>query len=145
MNTRNHLSALSSDRRLPCGNKNLSRCSGSNGRFQNGIPNEIEAHYGISHAYQAQNNFEKAEYHVMRGIALLEARALSMRSGTRSSRSRRVERYPLAESLRDARYTLAQIYILDSSPKKAVQAFAKILATDANDVQHSLVLGWLIR
>lgn len=108
---------------------------------KNGILNEIEAHYRISHAYQAQNNFEKAEYHAMRAIALLEARALSMRSGTRSSRSRSVERIALTESLRDARYTLAQIYILDSSPKKAVQAFAKILATDANDVQALTGIG----
>lgn len=142
MNTRNHLGQLylqTGD--YPAAIKTFLAVLAATEGSQNEIQNEIEAHYGISHAYQEQNNFEKAEYHVMRAIALLEGRALSMRSGTRSSRSRRAERIALAESLRDARYTLAQIYILNSSPKKAVQAFAKILATDANDVQALTGIG----
>ena len=142
LNTRNHLGQLylqTGD--YPAAIKTFLAVLAATEGSQNGIPNEIEAHYGISHAYQAQNNFEKAEYHVMRAIALLEARALSMRGGTRSSRSRRVERIALAERLRDARYTLAQIYLRFSSPQKAVQAFAKILATDANDVQALTGIG----
>ena len=53
-----------------------------NGRLRNRNPAraaqeanaaEIEAHYGISLAYQAQNDFEKSEFHLTRYITLLEA------------------------------------------------------------------------
>ena len=91
---------------------------------------EIEAHSGISLAYQAQGNFEKAEHHITSAIALLEERALSMRSGTRTSRARSTERIELAIRIRDARYTLAQIYLRFNAPQKAVQTFAKILTID---------------
>ena len=107
----------------------------------NQIPTEIEAHHGISLAYQAQNNFEKAEHHITRAIALLERRALSMRGGARSNRSRRVERIALTESTRDARYTLAQIYLRFNRPQKAVDAFAKVLAIDANYVPALTGIG----
>ena len=93
---------------------------------------EIEAHSGISLAYQAQGNFEKAEHHITSAIALLEERALSMRSGARTSRARSTERIQLAVRIRDARYTLAQIYLRFNAPQKAVQTFAKILTVDAN-------------
>ena len=142
MNTRNHLGQLylqTGD--YPAAIKTFLAVLAATEGSQNEIENEIEAHLGISLTYQAQNNFKKAEHHITRAIALLEARALAMRGGTRSSRSRRVERIVLAESLRDARYTLAQIYLRFSSPQKAVQTFAKILATDANDVQALTGIG----
>ena len=91
---------------------------------------EIEAHSGISLVYQAQGNFEKAEHHITSAIALLEERALSMRGGTRTSRARSTERIELAIRIREARYTLAQIYLRFNAPQKAVQTFAKILAID---------------
>ena len=93
---------------------------------------EIEAHYGISLAYQAQNDFEKAEFHLMRYITLLEARAASMRGGTRRVRSS--DRVELTRRIREARYALGQVYLRFNMPRKAVDTFAKILATDANYV-----------
>lgn len=142
MNTRNHLGQLylqAGD--YPAAIKTFLAVLAATEGSKNGIPNEIEAHLGISLAYEAQNNFEKAEHHIIRAIALLEARALSMRSGDRSSRSRSTERIKLTESLRNARYTLAQIYFRFNSPQKAVETFAKILATDANDVQALTGIG----
>ena len=91
---------------------------------------EIEAHSGISLAYQAQDNFEKAEHHITSAIALLEERALSMRSGTRSNRASSTERIELTVRIRDARYMLAQIYLRFNNAQKAVDTFEKILAVD---------------
>ncbi len=142
MNTRNHLGQLylqTGD--YPAAIKIFLTVLTSIEGTQNGHPDEIDAHHGISLAYQAQNNFEKAEYHGTRAITLLEARALSMRGGTRSSRSRRAERIALAESIREARYTLAQIYLRFNNPQKSIQTFAKILAADANDVQAHTGIG----
>ena len=93
---------------------------------------EIEAHYGISLAYQAQNDFEKAEFHLTRYITLLEERAASMRGGTRRVRSS--DRVALTIRIREARYALGQVYLRFKMPRKGVDAFAKILATDANYV-----------
>ena len=93
---------------------------------------EIEAHQGISLAYQAQNNFEKAELHIMRAISLLEKRALSMRGGTRRARS--ADRVTLTRRIQETRYTLGQVYLKFNMPRKAVETFAKILTTDANYV-----------
>ena len=91
---------------------------------------EIEAHSGISLAYQAQGNFEKAEHHITRAIALLEERALSIRSGNRANRAMSRERIDLAMRLRNARYTLAQIYLRFNDAQKAVDTFEKILTVD---------------
>lgn len=91
---------------------------------------EIDAHSGISLAYQAQDNFEKAEHHITKAIALLEERALSMRNGTRNNRARSRERIELAIRIRDARYTLAQIYLRFNEAQKAVDTFEKILDVD---------------
>jgi len=91
---------------------------------------EVEAHYGIGLAYQAQNNFEKSEYHVTRAIALLEERALSMRSGTRTSRARSADRIELTARIIKYRYTLAYIYIRFDAAQKAVDTFEAILAVD---------------
>ncbi len=91
---------------------------------------EVEAHSGISLAYQAQDNFEKAEHHITSAIALLEKRALSIRSGNRTSRARSRERIELSVRIRDARYTLAQIYLRFNDAQKAVGTFEKILAVD---------------
>ena len=91
---------------------------------------EIEAHNGISLAYQGMSDFEKAEHHITRAIALLEERALLMRSGNRTNRARSQERIDLAMRLREARYTLAQIYLRFNRAEKAVDAFEKILAVD---------------
>ena len=93
---------------------------------------EIEAHYGISLAYQGQNDFEKAESHIMRAIGLLEARAASMRGGTRRVRS--ADRITLTMRLQEMRHALGQIYLRFNNPRKAVTTFAKILETDANYV-----------
>ena len=89
---------------------------------------EIEAHHGISLAYQAQNDFERSEFHITRVINLLEEQAKRTRSGFRTRSSERVE---LAKRIQDARYTLGQIYLKFNDPRKAIQAFTKIL--DVND------------
>ena len=91
---------------------------------------EIEAHRGISLAYQEQNNFEKAEYHITRAIALLEEDALSMRGRTRTNRARSRDRIRLAMRIRDDRYILAQIYLRFNDAQKAVDTFEKILDVD---------------
>ncbi|MCG9134002.1 tetratricopeptide repeat protein [Candidatus Poribacteria bacterium] len=142
MNTRNHLGQLylqTGD--YPAAIKTFLTVLASIEGSPNRISTEIEAHHGISLAYQAQNNFEKAEHHITRAVTLLETRALSMRGGTRSNRSRRAEINALAQSLQDARYTLAQIYLRFNRPQKAVDAFAKILATDANYVPALTGIG----
>ena len=91
---------------------------------------EIEAHHGISLAYQAQSNFEKSEFHMTRVISLLEEQARSMRGGTR--RARGADRIALTRRIQEARHTLGQIYLRFSVPRKAVDTYAKILSTDAN-------------
>lgn len=102
---------------------------------------EIDAHSGIGLAYQAQGNSEKAEHHTTRAIALLEARALSMRNRNRTNSARSTERIDLAMRLRDARYTLAQIHLRFNAPQKAVEAFAKILEADAKDIPALTGIG----
>ena len=86
---------------------------------------EIEAHHGISLAYQAQNDFERSEFHIIRMITLLEEQA--KRTGFRTRRNERIQ---LARRIQDARYTLGQIYLKFNAPQKAIQTFAKILAVD---------------
>ncbi|MDE0556626.1 MAG: tetratricopeptide repeat protein [Candidatus Poribacteria bacterium] len=93
---------------------------------------EIEAHYGIGIAYQEQNDLEKSEFHIMRAISLLEARAASMRGGTRRVRS--ADRVTLTMRLQEMRHALGQIYLRFNMPRKAINSFAKILETDANYV-----------
>jgi len=93
---------------------------------------EIEAHYGIGLAYQDQKGIEKSEFHIMRAISLLEARAASMRGGTRRVRS--ADRVALMMRLQEMRYALGQIYLRFSVPRKAINIFTKILETDANYV-----------
>ena len=93
---------------------------------------EIEAHYGIGLAYQEQNGLEKSEFHIMRAISLLEARAASMRGGTRRVRS--ADRVALTMRLQEMRHALGQIYLRFNAPRKAINIFAKILETDANYV-----------
>ena len=88
---------------------------------------EIDANSGISLAYQAKGNFEKAEHHITKAIALLEDQALSMRSGNRTNRARSTERIGLTMRIRDAHYTLAQIYLRFNDAQKAVDAFEKVL------------------
>ena len=88
---------------------------------------EIEAHHGISLAYQAQNDFERSEFHITRMITLLEEKAKQTRTGFRT-RSR--ERIELARRIQDARYTLGQIYLKFNAPQKAVRTFAQILDVD---------------
>ena len=100
---------------------------------------EIEAHQGVSLAYQGQGDFEKSEFHLMRAISLLEEQARSMRSGTR--RARGADRIALTRRIQEARYTLGQIYLRFNVPRKAVDAFAKILSTDANHIRALAGIG----
>lgn len=88
---------------------------------------EIEAHHGISLAYQAQNDFQAAEFHIVRMIALLEEKVKRTRSSLRSRSRDRVE---LAKRLRDARYTLGHIYLKFNAPQNAIQTFAEALEVD---------------
>ena len=88
---------------------------------------ELEAHHGISLAYQAQNDFERSEFHIMRVINLLEERVKRTRTGLRT---RNRERVKLAKRIQDARYTLGQIYLKFNAPRKAVRTFTKILSVD---------------
>ena len=94
---------------------------------------EIEAHYGIGLAYQDQKGIEKSEFHIMRAISLLEARAASMRGGG-TRRVRSADRVALMMRLQEMRYALGQIYLRFSVPRKAINIFTKILETDANYV-----------
>ena len=89
--------------------------------------NEIDAHLGISLAYQMQNDFERSEFHITRAVTLLEEKVKRTRTGFRI-RSR--ERIELARALQNARYTLGQIYIQFNVPQKAIETFTKILAAD---------------
>ena len=88
---------------------------------------EIEAHHGIGLAYQAQNNFDRSEFHITRVINLLEERAKRTRTGFRTRSSERIE---LANRIQEARYTLGQIYLKFNVPRKAVQTFTKILSVN---------------
>ena len=88
---------------------------------------EIDAHEGISLAYQAQDDFEQSEFHITRMIHLLEEKAKRTRTGFRTRSSERIE---LAKRLQKARYTLGQIYLKFNAPRKAVQTFTKILSAD---------------
>ena len=91
---------------------------------------ELEAHYGIGLAYQEQNNFEKAEYHVTRAISLLEEGVRSMRDRTQTNRTRSSDRIKLTARIRQYRYALAQIYLRFNAAQKAVDAFEKVLEVD---------------
>lgn len=88
---------------------------------------EIEAHHGISLAYQAQDDFEQAEFHITRVINLLEERAKRIQTGWRT---RNRERAELTKRIQEARYTLGQIYLKFNVPRKAVRTFTQILAVD---------------
>ena len=88
---------------------------------------EIEAHHGLSLAYQAQDDFGQSEFHITRMITLLEEKAKRTRSGLRTRRNERIE---LARRIQDARYTLGQIYLKFNESRKAVQTFTKILTVD---------------
>lgn len=88
---------------------------------------EIEAHHGISLAYQAQDDFERAEFHITRVINLLEERAKRIQTGWRT---RNRERAELTKRIQEARYTLGQIYLKFNVPRKAVRTFTQILAVD---------------
>ena len=88
---------------------------------------EIDAHEGISLAYQAQDDFEQSEFHITRMITLLEEKAKRTRTGFRTRSSERIE---LAKRIQQARYTLGQIYLKFNAPRKAVQTFTKILSAD---------------
>ena len=88
---------------------------------------EIEAHHGISLAYQAQDDFERSEFHITRVINLLEERANRIQTGWRT---RNRERAELTKQIQEARYTLGQIYLKFNVPRKAVQTFTRILAVD---------------
>ena len=88
---------------------------------------EIEAHHGISLAYQAQDDFEQSEFHITRVINLLEERAKQTQTGWRT---RNRERAELTKQIQEARYTLGQIYLKFNVPRKAVRTFTRILAVD---------------
>ena len=88
---------------------------------------EIEAHHGISLAYQAQDDFERSEFHITRVINLLEERAQRVQTGWRT---RNRERAELTKRIQEARYTLGQIYLKFNVPRKAVRTFTRILAVD---------------
>ena len=88
---------------------------------------EIEAHHGISLAYQAQDDFERSEFHITRVINLLEERANRIQTGWRT---RNRERAELTKQIQEARYTLGQIYLKFNVPRKAVRTFTRILAVD---------------
>ena len=88
---------------------------------------EIEAHHGISLAYQAQDDFEQSEFHITRVINLLEERAKRIQTGWRT---RNRERAELTKRIQEARYTLGQIYLKFNAPRKAVRTFTRILSVD---------------
>ena len=88
---------------------------------------EIEAHHGISLAYQAQDDFERSEFHITRVINLLEEQAKRIQTGWRT---RNRERAELTKRIQEARYTLGQIYLRFNMPREAVLTFTRILAVD---------------
>ena len=102
--------------------------NGVRGRITRNVSEvEIEAHHGISLVYQAQDNFERSEFHIMRVINLLEEQAKRTRTGFRTRSSERIE---LANRIQEARYTLGQIYLKFNVPRKAVHTFTKILSVN---------------
>ena len=107
--------------------KTSERPSGTNTVRTNIGEAEIEAHHGISLAYQAQNDFKRSEFHITRMITLLEEQTKRTRTGFRTRSSERIK---LAKRIQEARYTLGQIYLKFNFPQKAIQAFAKILDDD---------------
>ena len=125
----NRLEAQANDQATE--NKQPTSRAGARAAFE-AAETEIDAHYGIGIAYQEQNNFEKTEFHIMHAISLLETRAAAMRGGTRRVRS--ADRVALTMRLQEMRHALGQIYLRFNVPRKAVNAFSKILATDANYV-----------
>lgn len=115
--------------------------SAGNAAPRNFIDAHIEAHQGLSLVYEAQDNFEKAEYHIIQSITLLEEGARSMRGGTRTNRVRSRDRIALAQKIQNAYHTLAHIYLRFNFPKKAAQTFEKILEDNANYVPALTGIG----
>lgn len=94
---------------------------------------QIEAHYGIGLAYQELNNFEKAEFHLMKAAQFWQERAKHPRNA--AARAEFIKR------LQEVRYALGQVYLRFNAPKQATEIFADVLATDEQNIAAMIRLG----
>ena len=103
------------------------------GQHANGGAAEIDAHFGSGLAYQELNNFEKAEFHLMKAAQFLQERA--KQTGNAAARAEFIER------LQDVRYALGQVYLRFNAPKQATEIFADVLATDEQNIAAMMGIG----
>ena len=94
---------------------------------------KIDAHFGLGLAYQELNNFEKAEFHLMKAAQFLQERAKQTRNAA--------ELAEFIERLQDARYALGQVYLRFNAPKQATEIFADVLATDKQNIAAMMGIG----
>ena len=106
----------------------LDMVSGARGepvpREWNGIL--LDTHYGIGRTYQAVDDFEKAEFHLTKALALTLER-------TKRTRNQN-ERKELQARLTEVRYTLGLVYLRFQQARKAVEVFEELLSVEADHV-----------
>ena len=86
----------------------------------------LDTHYGIGRTYQAVDDFEKAEFHLTKALALTLERTKRTRN--------QGERKELQARLTEVRYTLGLVYLRFQRPQKAVEVFEELLSVEANHV-----------
>ena len=86
----------------------------------------LDAHYGIGRTYQWVDDFEKAEFHLSRAVALTLERTKRARN--------QIERRELQGQLTEVRYALGLVYLRFQRAQKAVEVFEELLSVEANHV-----------
>ncbi len=86
----------------------------------------LDTHYGIGRTYQAVDDFEKAEFHLTKALALTVERTKRTRNQS--------ERKELQARLTEVRYTLGLVYLRFQHAQKAVEVFEELLSVEANHV-----------
>ena len=86
----------------------------------------LDTHYGIGRTYQAVDDFEKAEFHLTKALALTLERTKRTRNQS--------ERKELQARLTEVRYTLGLVYLRFQHPQKALEVFEELLSVEANHV-----------
>ena len=86
----------------------------------------LDTHYGIGRTYEAVDDFEKAEFHLSKALALTLER-------TKRTRNQN-ERKELQARLTEVRYTLGLVYLRFQQAQKAVEVFEELLSVEADHV-----------
>ena len=86
----------------------------------------LDTHYGIGRTYEAVDDFEKAEFHLTKALALTLERTKRTRNQS--------ERKELQARLTEVRYTLGLVYLRFQQAQKAVEVFEELLSVEANHV-----------